>query len=160
MGEGQGESPQLTGRNTSTNPILTRTHSRARTHTRTHQFYQQVDLGLTSICGQFNKTTVSAYYNFPYVCLSQLANCRSQLLCDRLGRCLKLFVSIEITSSHKRNRVSVQPSIFYTRKTSKNYREFRVGENAEKHVQRNTHCIIIKPPEMNYKLSPCALQQQ
>ena len=65
-----GEAPQLTRRNTSTNPILTRTHSRARarththththTHTRTHArtiFYQQ--LGLTSICGKFNKTTVS-----------------------------------------------------------------------------------------------------
>ena len=37
------------------------------------------------------------YYNSPYVCLSVclsvLANCRSQFLLDRLGRCLKLFVS-------------------------------------------------------------------
>ena len=33
-----------------------------------------------------------------YVCLSQLANCRSQVLLDRLGRCIKLFVSAESTS--------------------------------------------------------------
>ena len=35
------------------------------------------------------------------VCLSQLANCRSQLLLDNLGRCLKLFVSTESTSCHE-----------------------------------------------------------
>ncbi len=35
------------------------------------------------------------------VCLSQLTNCRSQLLLDRLGRCLKLFVSTESTSCHE-----------------------------------------------------------
>ena len=28
------------------------------------------------------------YYNSPYVCLSAFANCRSQFLLDRLGRCL------------------------------------------------------------------------
>ena len=36
--------------------------------------------------------------NSPEVCLSKLANCRSQFLLDRLGRCLKLFVSTESTS--------------------------------------------------------------
>ena len=35
------------------------------------------------------------------VCLSQLANCRSQFLLDRLGRCLKLFISAESTSCHE-----------------------------------------------------------
>ena len=35
-----------------------------------------------------------------YVSLSPLANCRSQFLLDRLGRCLKLFVSTESISSH------------------------------------------------------------
>ena len=35
------------------------------------------------------------------VCLSLFANCRSQFLFDRLGRCLKLFVSPVIPSSHE-----------------------------------------------------------
>ncbi len=35
------------------------------------------------------------------VCLSQLANCSSQFLLDRLGRCLKLFVSTESTCCHE-----------------------------------------------------------
>ena len=36
-----------------------------------------------------------------FVCLSQLANLRPQFLLDRLGRCLKLFVSTESTSCHE-----------------------------------------------------------
>ena len=36
-----------------------------------------------------------------YVCLSMLANCRSQFLLDRLGRCLKLFVSTDSPSCHE-----------------------------------------------------------
>ena len=40
------------------------------------------------------------YYN-SRVCLSQLANCRSQFLLDRLVRSLKLFVSTESTSRHE-----------------------------------------------------------
>ena len=51
------------------------------------------------------------------VCLSQLANCRSQFLLDRLGRCLKLFVSTESTFCHE--FVSVQPRIFLREKHSK-----------------------------------------
>ena len=35
------------------------------------------------------------------VCLSQLANCMSQFLLDRLGRYLKLFVSTDSTSCHE-----------------------------------------------------------
>ena len=35
------------------------------------------------------------------VCLSVLANSRSQFLLDRLGRCLKLFASTEILSYHE-----------------------------------------------------------
>ena len=58
------------------------------------------------------------------VCLSVLANGRSQFLLDRLGRCLKLSVSTESTSSHK--FVSqFGLAFFYTRKTPKNYREDR-----------------------------------
>ena len=41
-----------------------------------------------------------------YVCLSVLANCRSQLLLDRLGRCLNLFVSTDSTSCQKFARLS------------------------------------------------------
>ena len=33
------------------------------------------------------------HYNNPEICLSQLANCRWRFWLDRLGRCLKLFVS-------------------------------------------------------------------
>ena len=33
--------------------------------------------------------------------MSLFANCRSQFLLDRLGRCLKLFVSTVIPSSHE-----------------------------------------------------------
>ena len=40
-------------------------------------------------------------YNFFLICLSQLANCRSQFLLDRPGRCLTLFVSTDGPSSHE-----------------------------------------------------------
>ena len=46
-------------------------------------------------------TKVAAIYTMillKYVCLSQLANCRSQFLLHRLGRCLELFVSTESTN--------------------------------------------------------------
>ena len=36
-----------------------------------------------------------------YVCLSVIANCRSQFLLVRLGRCLYLFVSSDSTSCHE-----------------------------------------------------------
>ena len=52
------------------------------------------------------------------VCLSQLANCRSQFLLDRLGRCLKLFVSTESTSRHEfASQFGLE--FFNTRKTLK-----------------------------------------
>ena len=35
-----------------------------------------------------------------YVCLSLFANCRTQLMFNHLGRCLELFVSNVIPSSH------------------------------------------------------------
>ena len=41
------------------------------------------------------------YYNYPYVCLSTFANCKSQFLLDRLGRCITLFVSTDSTSCHE-----------------------------------------------------------
>ena len=57
-----------------------------------------------------------------YVCMSQLANCRSQFLPDRLGRCLKLSVSTGGPYFHE--FVSqFGLAIFYTRKTPKNYAE-------------------------------------
>ena len=60
--------------------------------------------------------SASLYYNS--VCLSQLANCRSQYLLDNLGKCLKLFVSTESSSSHEfTSQFSL--AIFYTRKTPK-----------------------------------------
>ena len=60
------------------------------------------------------------------VCLSQLANCRSQFLLDHLGRCLKLFVSSERTFCHK--FVSqFGPAIFLYAKNIQNYREYRVA---------------------------------
>ena len=39
--------------------------------------------------------------SYKYICLSQLANCRSQLLFDRLETCFKLFVSTDSTFSHE-----------------------------------------------------------
>ena len=41
------------------------------------------------------------YYNSPNMRKTLLASCRSQLLLDRLGKCLKLFVSTVGTSCHK-----------------------------------------------------------
>ena len=61
-----------------------------------------------------------------YVCLSQLANCRSQFL---LGRSLKLFVSTESTSYHELASQFGQ-AILYTPKTLKNYREDRVSHTS------------------------------
>ena len=49
------------------------------------------------------------YYNY---CRSKLANCRSQFLLDRLGRCIKLFVSTESTSCH-RFASQFGPEFFY-----------------------------------------------
>ena len=41
------------------------------------------------------------YYNSHYVCLLMFANCRPQLLLDRLGTCLQLFSSTDSTSCHE-----------------------------------------------------------
>ena len=41
------------------------------------------------------------YYNCPNMRKTLLASCRSQFLLDRLGKCLKLFVSTVGTSCHK-----------------------------------------------------------
>ena len=53
-----------------------------------------------------------------------LANCRSQFLLDRLGRCIKLSVSTDSTSCHE-NASQFGLAFFNTRKTRKNYREDR-----------------------------------
>ena len=46
-------------------------------------------------------TVIYLRYNSPLICLSQLAYYRSQFLLDRLGSCLKLFVSTEGPSYHE-----------------------------------------------------------
>ena len=68
--------------------------------------------------------TTNLYYNSSlYICLSQLANCRSHFLLDRLGRCLKLFVLTDGPSSHGPSSHAFASqfglAIFYTRKTPK-----------------------------------------
>ena len=60
------------------------------------------------------------------VCLATFADCRSQFLLDRLGRCLKLIVSSGSTSCHE-FASQFGLAFFYTRKTSINYRECRVS---------------------------------
>ena len=51
------------------------------------------------------------------VCRSTFADCRSQFLLDRLGRCLKLIVSYRGTSSHEfESQFGLE--FFYTRKNS------------------------------------------
>ena len=59
-------------------------------------------------------------------CMSQLPKCRSQFLLDRIGRCLNLFVSIERTSAHE-FAFQLGLDMFYTLKTSTNYRENRLS---------------------------------
>ena len=62
-----------------------------------------------------------------YVCLSVLANDRSQFLLDRLGRCLKLFVSTDSTSYHEfASQFGLEFEFVYAKNT-KNYREYRVA---------------------------------
>ena len=60
------------------------------------------------------------------VCRSTFADCRSQFLLDRLGRCLKLIVSYLGTSSPE-FASQFGLAFFYTRKTSINYHECRVS---------------------------------
>ena len=61
---------------------------------------------------------VSIIYNSSQICLSQIENCRSQLLFDRLGRWFKLFVSTDGPSSHE-FASQTGPAILNTRKTTK-----------------------------------------
>ena len=65
------------------------------------------------------------------VCLSMLANCRSQFLLDCFGRCLKLFVSTVMIvgpSSHE-FASQLRLAIIYMQKTPKNFLENRVSCN-------------------------------
>ena len=55
-----------------------------------------------------------------YVCLSAFANGRSQFLLDRLGRCIKLFLSAESISCHE-FASQFGLAIFCTRKTLKKF---------------------------------------
>ena len=62
------------------------------------------------------------------VCRATFADCRSQFLLDRLGRCLKLIVSYRGTSSHEfTSQFGLE--FFYTRKTYINYRKIRPSLN-------------------------------
>ena len=72
-----------------------------------------------------------AYYN------SLFANCRSQLLLDHLGRCLKLVVgpSTDSTSCHE-FASQFGLAIFYTRKTPKNSRQ------PSKHSRGRRECLF------------------
>ena len=54
-----------------------------------------------------------------------LANCMSHILLDHPGRCLKLFVSTDSTSSHEFAFQFGLVFFFYTQKTPTNYREDR-----------------------------------
>ena len=57
---------------------------------------------------------------------SLFAICMSQFLLDRLGRCLKLFLSDESTSCHEfASQFSLE--IFLHAKNTQNYREYRVA---------------------------------
>ena len=76
------------------------------------------------------------YYNSALICLSLFANGRSQLLLDRLGRCLKLFVSTESVSCHE-FASQFGLAIVHTRKTPpKNPRGNRVASAS---VYLNVH---------------------
>ena len=55
-----------------------------------------------------------------------LANGRSQFLLDRLGRCLKWFVSTDSTSCHD-SASRFDLDIFVYAKSTQNYREYRVA---------------------------------
>ena len=79
---------------------------------------------LTELC-VYKCVFLTDVFTCAHLYLSLLANCRSQLLLDCLGRCLKLFVSTDSTSSHE-FASQFGPAIFYTRKTHKSYREDRV----------------------------------
>ena len=74
--------------------------------------------------------------------MSVLANSRSQFLLDRLGRCLKLFVSTESILS--RIRVSVRPRNFLYAKNTQNYREYRVARtNVYLNEAATGHCSPV-----------------
>ena len=94
-----------------------------------HHTDRSLILAMSSLLGLSPKCVQLVIYTIiilNYVCLSQLANCRLQFLLDRLGRCLKLFVSTESKSCHE-FASQFGLAIFYTRKTPKNYREIRVS---------------------------------
>ena len=71
-----------------------------------------------------------------YVCLSVLAHSGLQILLDRLGRCLKRFVSADSISCHK-FASQFGLALFDMRKSPKNYRE---GADSRK-VLLNERCL-------------------
>ena len=77
------------------------------------------------------------------VCLSMFANCMSQLLLDRLGRYLKLFVSTESISCHE-SASQFGPAFFWYPKNNQNYREYRVPRaNVYLNEAASGHCSPV-----------------
>ena len=64
-------------------------------------------------------------YTIISLSLSVLANSRSQFLLDRIGRCLKLFVSTESISCHE-FASQFGLAFFLLTKNTQNYREYRI----------------------------------
>ena len=74
------------------------------------------------------------------VCRSMLANCRSQFLLDRLGRCLKLFVSTESISCNEFASQFGLAICLY----EKNYREYRIARmNVYLNEAATGHCSPV-----------------
>ena len=71
-----------------------------------------------------------------------LANCRSQFLLDRLGRCLKLFVSTETISCHEFASQFGQ-AIFLYSKNNQNYLEYRVAHVNVMNEAATGHCSPV-----------------
>ena len=75
--------------------------------------------------------------------LSMLANCMLQFLLDRLGRCLKLFVSTESISCHEFASQFGLP-IFVYATNDQNYREYRVARvNIYLNEAATGHCLPV-----------------
>ena len=79
-----------------------------------------------------------------------LANCRSQFLLERLGRCLKLFVSTDSPSCHE-FAFQFGLAIFFTRKTPKNYREDRVSRKCLLNEPAVTPVMVDRSPATTWE---------
>ena len=79
------------------------------------------------------------YYNS--ACLSVLGNYRSQFLLDRIGRCLKSFLSTDSTFCHEfASQFGLE---FFYAKNTKNYCEYRVAHAI---VYLNEAATVLSTP--------------